>query len=183
MKINDKLEFPNVLNFRPYTKGEVLKREKANKMEKAKSQPSKPDADVSMAREDSKQQDEEVEEGLAEKAHFDEELSEEEEQESDSDENYEYKLVGVVAHMGSADAGHYLSYINVERDGNERDENWLNTERQKWLEFNDTTVQNFNFASDLEESCFGGHGNQSAYMLVYEKRIKHQMKVVLPVVD
>ena len=25
----------------------------------------------------------------------------------------EYKLVGVVNHMGSADAGHYLSYIKT----------------------------------------------------------------------
>ena len=33
-----------------------------------------------------------------------------------NDEDFEYKLVGVVNHMGSADAGHYLSYINVERD-------------------------------------------------------------------
>jgi ubiquitin C-terminal hydrolase len=32
------------------------------------------------------------------------------------DEEYEYRLVGVVDHMGSADAGHYLSFINVERD-------------------------------------------------------------------
>ena len=32
------------------------------------------------------------------------------------DEEYEYCLVGVVDHMGSADAGHYLSYISVDRD-------------------------------------------------------------------
>jgi len=31
------------------------------------------------------------------------------------DENFEYKLVGVVIHMGTADAGHYLSYINTNR--------------------------------------------------------------------
>lgn len=32
------------------------------------------------------------------------------------DSEYEYRLVGIVDHMGSADAGHYLSYINVEND-------------------------------------------------------------------
>ncbi len=32
------------------------------------------------------------------------------------DENFEYKLVGVVLHMGTADAGHYLSYININRN-------------------------------------------------------------------
>ena len=66
--------------------------------------------------------------------------------------DYEYKLVGVLCHMGLADAGHYLSYINVERDKENSDnlssksrEEWLKTEKQKWLEFNDSTVQNFNF--------------------------------------
>ena len=43
-------------------------------------------------------------------------------------------------HMGGADAGHYISLINVER---ERDpsidpEEWMKTERQTWLEFNDS---------------------------------------------
>lgn len=41
-------------------------------------------------------------------------------------ENFEYKLVGVVLHMGTADAGHYLSYININR--NEKDE-----ESPEWL--------------------------------------------------
>ena len=48
------------------------------------------------------------------------------------------------------------------------------------MEFNDSTVQHFNFNADLEENCFGGHGKQSAYMLVYEKRQKEKMKVVIP---
>lgn len=32
------------------------------------------------------------------------------------DEIFEYQLVGVVNHMGSADAGHYVSYINISRN-------------------------------------------------------------------
>jgi ubiquitin carboxyl-terminal hydrolase 34 len=36
--------------------------------------------------------------------------------EVEPDENFEYKLVGVVLHMGTADAGHYLSYININRN-------------------------------------------------------------------
>jgi ubiquitin C-terminal hydrolase len=31
------------------------------------------------------------------------------------DECYEYKLVGVTVHIGTADAGHYYSYINTMR--------------------------------------------------------------------
>jgi ubiquitin C-terminal hydrolase len=30
-------------------------------------------------------------------------------------ECYEYKLVGVTVHVGTADAGHYYSYINTNR--------------------------------------------------------------------
>jgi len=42
--------------------------------------------------------------------------------------------------MGQANAGHYISYINIER---ERDSSidpneWMKTENQTWLEFNDS---------------------------------------------
>ena len=111
---------------------------------------------------------------------------EEEAQKGQDDSDFEFKLVGVVCHMGSADAGHYLSYINVERDlensdnlGNKTRESWLATEKQKWLEFNDRTVQSFSF-NQLEQTCFGGQQNQNAYMLVYERRVKEKMKVVVP---
>lgn len=71
------------------------------------------------------------------------------------DEDFEYKLVGVVLHMGTADAGHYLSYININRG--EKDENtpeWLQTEKERWLEFNDSSVKHYTFNS-LETDCFG----------------------------
>ena len=44
-----------------------------------------------------------------------------------STEEFDYKLVGVVIHMGVADAGHYISYINTERDVDPSKEN-----RQQW---------------------------------------------------
>ena len=106
--------------------------------------------------------------------------------EAQDDQDHEFKLVGIVCHMGSADAGHYLSYINVERDRENSEnlssksrEEWLATDKQKWLEFNDDVVSNFNF-SQLEQTCFGGQQNQNAYMLIYEKRVKEKMKVVVP---
>jgi ubiquitin C-terminal hydrolase len=72
------------------------------------------------------------------------------------EEEFEYKLVGVVIHMGIADAGHYLSYINIERqteaEVNLRD--WANTDQQTWLEFNDSNVTAFNF-SNLAYKAFG----------------------------
>ena len=63
---------------------------------------------------------------------------------TESQEDFEYKLVGVVLHMGTADAGHYLSYININRS--EKDEEapeWLLTDKEKWLEFNDTLVKDY----------------------------------------
>lgn len=57
-------------------------------------------------------------------------------------ECFEYKLVGVVVHMGTADAGHYLSYINISRgEKDEETPEWLQTEKDKWLEFNDSSVR------------------------------------------
>lgn len=47
-------------------------------------------------------------------------------------EEFDYKLVGVVIHMGVADAGHYISYVNVERDVDSSSENraqWLQTDK------------------------------------------------------
>jgi ubiquitin C-terminal hydrolase len=41
-----------------------------------------------------------------------------------------YELTGVLVHSGSANSGHYYSYIK-EKDG-------------RWLEFNDTVVKEFN---------------------------------------
>jgi ubiquitin C-terminal hydrolase len=57
------------------------------------------------------------------------------------DSEYEYRLVGIVDHMGSADAGHYLSYINVENDKvfkpSKQSDPFPESESDTWLEFND----------------------------------------------
>lgn len=101
--------------------------------------------------------------------------------------------------MGTADAGHYISYININRKSPENplDPKWLKTEDDKWLEFNDSYVREYKY-SDLEEDCFGGMQNvvmgpqvssssgdlrdysKNAYMLIYEKRVKEKLKVVIP---
>jgi len=82
-------------------------------------------------------------------------MEDEEDPLSNSDE-FDYKLVGVVVHMGIADAGHYISYININREGTQEDVQWLATEKDQWLEFNDSTVREYSF-SNLEEDCFGGN--------------------------
>ena len=120
-------------------------------------------------------------------------------------EEFEYKLAGVVIHMGIAEAGHYLSYINIER---EQDavldlKSWAQTGQQTWLEFNDSAISRFDFGN-MEHKAFGedaaananagmtrmandyeaSNANASAarshnaYMLIYEKAIKRPLKVV-----
>lgn len=88
--------------------------------------------------------------------------------------------MGVIVHTGIADAGHYYSFIR----GRNPDGSPI---YDKWFEFNDSTVRNFNI-DDLEYECFGTDeskefgpmpwgsslksSSKSAYMLVYEKTIK-----------
>ena len=118
-----------------------------------------------------------------------------------SDEYYNYYLVGVVVHVGSADSGHYYSYINTIRDGNGNISYFNSNDdnvNSSWLEFNDSSISKFDI-SRLEEETFGGslnddndnsnQGNfmnngrngmfnfrrekcKNAYLLVYERLVK-----------
>ena len=56
---------------------------------------------------------------------------------------YQYSLKGVVVHHGTADSGHYYSFIK-DREGSEC-----------WFEFNDDKVTPFN-AEDIPAECYGG---------------------------
>ena len=114
------------------------------------------------------------------------------------DDYYDYYLVGVIVHVGSADSGHYYSYINTVRDGNGNIARYdIKNEKmtKSWLEFNDSSISKFN-VENLEEECFGGVSNEkerggmmfswgrgekckNAYMLVYERKIKKPMKIVI----
>jgi hypothetical protein len=112
----------------------------------------------------------------------------------EEEECFEYKLVGVEVHSGSANAGHYWSLINTKRGVEEPDEsdpNWNKSESDPWMKFNDSSVTEYN-PEKLREDCLGGDGRsgesdswsfggsygQSAYMLVYEKRQKRPLKIL-----
>ena len=178
-KINTHYEFPQILNLAPYSYHEVTAKEKA-------------------AQNAGKQEEEEQEETLEKvpeepKEEKDGETSEAEPIEEDC---YEYKLVGVTVHSGTANAGHYWSLINTSRSPDETKQgsaSWGNLEADNWMEFNDSRVTEFQ-ASKLNEECFGGDGGssstvgfglssfdgwsmggsygKSAYMLFYERRKK-----------
>jgi hypothetical protein len=54
-------------------------------------------------------------------------------------------LKGIVVHSGTADSGHYYSFIKDYKAEN----------GEKWYEFNDNIVRDFDLA-DLANECFGG---------------------------
>ena len=39
------------------------------------------------------------------------------------DEYYEYELKGIYVHLGNAQGGHYISFIDIERDGHDNELN------------------------------------------------------------
>jgi len=91
------------------------------------------------------------------------------------EEYYDYQLTGILVHTGSADSGHYYSFIK---------------EREvpaKWYQFNDRVVSEFD-PNAIPHECFGGFHSvkewdqhaqkevwheipteRSAYMLFYER--------------
>lgn len=107
-------------------------------------------------------------------------------------------------HSGTANAGHYWSYINTVRGMEEKNENdpaWMETDNDEWMEFNDSTVKDWKY-SELKSECFGdkdkggsssggmggfggwggwgGKYGKSGYMLFYERKVKKPIKVVVP---
>ena len=60
---------------------------------------------------------------------------------------FDYELTGILIHSGSANAGHYFSYIKETDQGNKN--------YGKWFEFNDTHVTNFD-PKRIKAECFGG---------------------------
>lgn len=115
VKVNDYLEFPVDLDMFPYTQEGLSRREAAAKNKK----------------------------DTAEKGEVYIEPTEEEPRKYPSD-YYEFKLKGIVVHTGTADSGHYYSFI---RETNQNGE--------KWYEFNDDIVRDFDI-SELSNECFGG---------------------------
>jgi len=76
-----------------------------------------------------------------------------------------YTLKGVVIHTGTVNAGHYYSLI---KDPNNP---------EKWMQFNDTMVYDFDI-NNLAEEAFGSKNNDgyekthNAYILVYERTVQ-----------
>ncbi|RPA87596.1 hypothetical protein BJ508DRAFT_320601 [Ascobolus immersus RN42] len=86
-----------------------------------------------------------------------------------------FELVGVLVHTGSAESGHYYSYMK------DHDAETSYNGRPQWLQFNDSEVSDFDYTT-LGDCCFGGMNDlagmnnhvlgpkpYSAYMLFYKR--------------
>lgn len=71
---------------------------------------------------------------------------------------YEYDLIGVTVHTGTADGGHYYSFIRERQ----------NPGKDKWFLFNDAEVKPFDPAHIAAE-CFGGEMTSKTYDSVTDK--------------
>lgn len=132
-KLNNYIEFPEILDLKPYTYQEVMRREGKDKNRE------KTAAEL----------EEEQKLQIDDPDKLKKRQEEDDAQEPTCDEDcYEYKLVGVNVHSGTANAGHYWSYINTVRGMEEKDSNnpeWANTDKDEWMEFNDSTVKKFKY--------------------------------------
>jgi ubiquitin carboxyl-terminal hydrolase 9/24 len=85
---------------------------------------------------------------------------EKEEKEASNEANFKFKLRGVVVHTGSADSGHYYSFID--------------NKQGCWFEFNDEEVMPFDLQK-LPDEAFGCRPTKyelktkNAYLLIYER--------------
>ncbi|KAJ8566252.1 hypothetical protein ON010_g6871 [Phytophthora cinnamomi] len=104
----------------------------------------------------------------------------------------QYELVGTVVHLGTANSGHYYSFLRDQQ---------VPRDKNQWYEFNDTLVTPFD-PEQIPEECFGGedktrarHGsasgsspeegsplptkmkNRSSFMLFYA-RVSPEVRIV-----
>ncbi|KAG8236171.1 hypothetical protein J437_LFUL013437, partial [Ladona fulva] len=86
------------------------------------------------------------------------EEKEEEPETSGCDEHHEYDLIGVTVHTGTADGGHYYSFI--------RDRSLPGGD--KWFLFNDAEVKPFD-PDQIAAECFGGEMTSKTYDSVTDK--------------
>ena len=78
--------------------------------------------------------------------------------EENDGKSYEYELIGVTVHTGTADGGHYYAFI--------RDRYGIN--KDKWYSFNDAEVKPFD-PNQIASECFGGEMNSRTYDQVTDK--------------
>ncbi|GMF58376.1 unnamed protein product [Phytophthora fragariaefolia] len=121
IKLHDRFEFPTELDMYPYTKeGQQDRRRRSTSS--AEDGATSHDVRLSMSSES-------ADDGR-----------------TTAPEYSQYELVGTVVHLGTANSGHYYSFLRDQQVPREKDQ---------WYEFNDTLVTPFDPAQ-IPEECFGG---------------------------
>ncbi len=127
VKVNDYCEFPLDLNLEPYTQEGLSRRERIQKLKEEKGEEEAQAA---------------IEEIQNEPLKYPKDY-------------YEYNLNGIVVHSGTADSGHYYSFIK-DRE---------NPDSAKWYEMNDHIVRDFD-PNDIPAECFGGEDVFTGYNIM-----------------
>ena len=83
--------------------------------------------------------------------------------ELNDDEDYLYELIGVTVHTGTAEGGHYYSFIRERNQTPDDDEDSNDINKAKWYLFNDAEVKSFDAANQLASECFGGETTSKTY--------------------
>jgi ubiquitin C-terminal hydrolase len=133
VKVNDYCEFPTELDMEPFTQEGLSRRERIQKLKEEKGE------------DEAQPLIDDIE---AEPRKYPKEY-------------YEYALSGIVVHSGTADSGHYYSFIK-DRESQQA---------SKWYEMNDHIVREFD-PNDIPSECFGGEDVYYGYNMMQLKTMK-----------
>jgi len=140
VKVNEYFEFPLEINMEPYTSEGLSKREKIQKAKEEKGEEEAQAIIDEIEKEPSKY----------------------------PKEYYEYRLSGIVVHSGTADSGHYYSFIK-DRE---------NPDSGKWYEMNDSMVRDFD-PKEIPAECFGGEDTFTSYNMMQMKSVRYRNAYLL----
>lgn len=76
---------------------------------------------------------------------------------------YEYELAGILVHAGTADSGHYYSFVKEREPLN-------GSSSLQWIYFNDTLVEPFN-TDEIPKAAFGGYDTVQQLDSVQQKYV------------
>ncbi len=143
VKLNQRVEIPETLDLKPYTKEGIAETEAASAASAASGAASPTGGDNPSFEGEGKssQSDSSVSSSSQQQQLLQSSLSS-----MHPEEYYQYVLRGMVIHTGDANRGHYYSYVQERAEDGEQG---------RWFEMNDHNVSTWDIAN-LDRDCFGG---------------------------
>ena len=99
------------------------------------------------------------------------------------DEYYEYELAGIIVHMGTAESGHYYTFVK-EREGGDGSSAWFRCNDKDIDPFNPDNIPGAAYGGNEYSTTWDPHlrknvagivqKSYSAYMLLYERKAKFE---------